>query len=134
MITPFSALQQIRGLIWQPAVRALVTGVYTGEIALTEFDRATAAKEKFIAINFLTTDFAQVQTGVLNMNIYCPDVSGIADGESLDAVLLAVKPLLEDAYTNDLNTELGTLTELKLDDKKYTVYNQRINVYAPNLL
>ncbi len=98
-MTPFQAIKEVRKLLWVSSVRALVTSVYTGEVALSEYDRAFNAKEKFIVINFLTGDFDQLQEAELNVNIYVPDVNGVMDGTSLDAIHNAVKPLIEDAYT-----------------------------------
>ncbi|WP_018629188.1 hypothetical protein [Niabella aurantiaca] len=132
-MTPFQAIQEVRSLIWVPLVKALVKNVYPGEVALSEYDRAFNAKEKFVVVNFLTGDFEQLQDVILNVNIYAPDLYGVMDGNGLDVVHNAIKPLLEDAYTSLINTKLGRINILREEDKQYTFYNQRLLVQAVNL-
>jgi len=133
MITPGKAIQELRKLIWVPSVKSVVNKCFTGEAALELFDQATNAKETFIVINSLTLDFDQYQEGVLNVNMYAPDLSGVTNWAALDAIHAVVKPLIENAYTDLLITELGNINVLKEEEKKYSFYNQRVIVHADNV-
>jgi len=133
MITPGRAITELRSLIWVPSVRAVVSKCFTGEVSLENFDQALDARELFIVINSLTLDFDQEQQGVLNVNMYAPDKSGVTNWGALDSMHAVVKPLIEDAYTNLLSTQLGNLNVVKEESKKYTFYNQRVQVFADNL-
>jgi hypothetical protein len=133
MITIKTAIDEVRKLINVASVKALVTSIYAGEIVQTEYNRAGSAKEKFITIGSLPVSFAQVQQGVINVNLYAPNLaSDVADLTTLDNILLAVKPLIEDASTTKISTELQTVTLLSEPSIKYSFYNLRVRVISVN--
>ena len=133
MITIKTAIDEVRKLINVASVKALVTSIYAGEIAQTEYNRAGTAKEKFITIGSLPVSFAQVQQGVINVNLYAPNLSSdVADLTTLDNILLAVKPLIEDASTSKIITELQTVSLLSEPTIKYSFYNLRVRVISVN--
>lgn len=134
MITIKTAIDEVRKLINVASVKALTTNIYAGEIAQAEYNRAGGAKEKFITIGSLPVSFEQVQQGVVNVNLYAPNLSiGVADLTTLDNLMLAVKPVIEDAYTVKIATELQTATLLSEPSINYSFYNLRIRIYAHNL-
>lgn len=133
MITIKTAIDEVRKLINVASVKALVTSIYAGEIAQTEYNRAGSAKEKFITIGSLPVSFEQVQQAVINVNLYAPNLSSdVADLTTLDNILLAVKPLIEDAYTLKISTTLQTATLLNEPTIKYSFYNLRVRVISVN--
>ena len=133
MITIKTAIDEVRKLINVASVKALVTTIYAGEIAQAEYNRAGGAKEKFITIGSLPVSFAQVQQGVINVNLYAPNLaSDVADLTTLDNILLAVKPLIEDASTTKISTELQTVSLLSEPTIKYSFYNLRVRVISVN--
>ena len=134
MITPLRAIEEVRTLINVPSVTSLVSRIYADEATINDLDAVMAAKQKFIAVNCLEHDFDQIQTGTVNVNIYVPDLpGGKRDIISLDAILLAIKPLLEDATTDNISTDLGRPTILKEEGKPYSFYNQRVNIFSDTL-
>lgn len=133
MITIKTAIDEVRKLINVASVKALVTSIYAGEIAQTEYNRAGSAKEKFITIGSLPVSFEQVQKGVVNVNLYAPNLAtDVADLTTLDNILLAVKPLIEDASTTKISTELQTVSLLSEPTIKYSFYNLRVRVISVN--
>ncbi|MBK7097780.1 MAG: hypothetical protein IPH58_04820 [Sphingobacteriales bacterium] len=133
MITIKTAIDEVRKLINVASVKALVTSIYAGEVSQTEYNRAGTAKEKFITIGSLPVSFAQVQQGVINVNLYAPNLSSdVADLTTLDNILLAVKPLIEDASTSKIITELQTVSLLSEPTIKYSFYNLRVRVISVN--
>ena len=134
MITPKTAIDEVRKLINTSSVKSLVSNIYAGEIAQGEYNRAGEAKEKFIVINSLPVSFGQVQEGVVNVNLFAPDlVNGVADYSVLDELLLAVKPLTDDGYTNKLSTKSENVSVVQEPTIKYHYYDLRVRVYAHNL-
>lgn len=133
MITIKTAIDEVRKLINVASVKALVTTIYAGEIAQAEYNRAGGAKEKFITIGSLPVSFEQVQKGVVNVNLYAPNLAtDVADLTTLDNILLAVKPLIEDASTSKILTELQTVSLLSEPTIKYSFYNLRVRVISVN--
>jgi hypothetical protein len=133
VITIKTAIDEVRKLINVASVKALVTSIYAGEVSQTEYNRAGTAKEKFITIGSLPVSFAQVQQGVINVNLYAPNLSSdVADLTTLDNILLAVKPLIEDASTSKIITELQTVSLLSEPTIKYSFYNLRVRVISVN--
>lgn len=134
MITIKTAIDEVRKLVNVTSVKALVTTIYAGEIAQAEYNRAGGAKEKFITIGSLPVSFEQVQQGVVNVNLYAPNISsGVEDLTTLDNILLAVKPVIEDAYTGKITTDLQTVSLLSEPSINYSFYNLRVRIYAHNL-
>ena len=133
MITIKTAIDEVRKLINVASVKALTTNIYAGEVSQTEYNRAGAAKEKFITIGSLPVSFEQVQKGVVNVNLYAPNLAtDVADLTTLDNILLAVKPLIEDASTAKISTELQTVSLLSEPTIKYSFYNLRVRVISVN--
>ena len=133
MITIKTAIDEVRRLINVASVKALVTSIYAGEVSQAEYNRAGGAKEKFITIGSLPVSFEQVQKGVVNVNLYAPNLAtDVADLTTLDNILLAVKPLIEDASTSKILTELQTVSLLSEPTIKYSFYNLRVRVISVN--
>ena len=133
MITGDIATEEVRKLINVPSVKALVSAISDGEISSTEYKNLSDAKKTFIAIRDLPTSFDQVQQCVVNVNLYAPNLlSDVADRKTLRNIFLAVKPLIEDAYTSVISTKLETMTLFSEPTIKYSFYNLRVRVISVN--
>lgn len=130
MITPNKAITEVRRLIYSAS---FPYKIFAGEISTETYSSLMNAKEKFIVINSLPVTFMQVQEGTINVNLYAPNrANGTTDLATLDAMLELVKPLIEDAYTDLISTELSTVTQL-FEEPNYTYYNLRIEIIGINL-
>lgn len=130
MITPNKAINEVRKLMYTVS---FPYKIFAGEISTETYSSLMNAKEKFIVINALPVTFMQVQEATVNVNLYAPNkANGTTDLATLDAMLELVKPLIEDAYTDLISTELSTVTQL-FEEPNYTYYNLRIETIGINL-
>lgn len=132
MITLLTAMTEVRSLINVPAVTSVVDQIIIGRFNPEQADKLFNENKTFIVVSFLTLDFEQVQEGVVNVNIYKPFKYGVPDYLGIDEVFQLIKPLLEDATTNNISTSLGR-PFIEDMENHYTMYNQRVNVMSVNV-
>lgn len=133
MITPKQAIEEVRTLINVPVVKAHVANIYADKVRQAEFDRAVSNNESFIVILYRSNTYRQVQSCDVIVNIYVKDFYGGADLDKLDAIFNAVKPLLENGYTDKCHTRLnGGTTIIEFDSIGYTMYSQDVRLTSVN--
>lgn len=100
-------------------------------ISDAEYQKATAAKESFFTIGTLPVYFGQIQQATANINCYAPNLkSGLRDRAKLSNMLLAVKPLIEDAYTPLISTEFTTAQVISEPSIPYHFNNIRVKIFS----
>lgn len=131
------AIQKVRNLLNVQSVKSLVAEIIAGEPAQAKYNSLANAKSKFIVVNSLPISFSSVQKGVVNINMYVPKtVSGTPDYLALKQILLAVKPLVEDAGDGVFYCyvdEKSTLSLLEEPSINYNFYNLRVQVVGFNI-
>lgn len=91
-----------------------------------------------IAINTLTFDARQLQTGLINVNIHCPDIVGAFNGQNftgqadfvnLNKIVKIVLPLIESATPYEIQSSIV----MEEKEKSQHYINIRVIVRSPNL-
>lgn len=104
------------------------------DISDAEYQRATTAKESFFTIECLPVFFGQIQEAVASINCYAPNlVNGLKDRAKLSNMLLAVKPIIEDATTSLLTTKFLTAKNIPEPNTTYHFNNIRVKITAENI-
>lgn len=127
----FDIVDSVRTLINVPAVNALVSAIRPIEAIPSDY----SAKSKFITIALLAGDFAQLQSGFVNINIYAPDIVTVPDYNALKTITNIVLPLVNDVYVNEMYVEINQ-TPKTIRDQEITGYHFssiKLKFFNPNL-
>lgn len=112
-----------------------VRNVISGEI-YKDYRPAGSVKED-IVINSITINNTFFQTGVFNVNCYVPYLKmkinsidqNVQNETRLIAINNAVKPLLENRYTNRCNIDIEFSTVVTDEKDCYISYRIKLNAY-----
>lgn len=137
MIDPEIAIQGVRSLINVPSVKALVSTIAAGELSQVQYNSLANAKSRFIVVNCKMVTFADVQRAFVNVNLYAPKTSnGTTDYPALKEMLLAVKPLLENAGNGNVYCFIDQDATIEILDEpsiNYSFYNLKVDVRSVNI-
>lgn len=136
MITTLEVVDWIYLLIDQSALKNEITGVVNKQ------NRPQNSNKEDCVINSLGISSAQLQEGVVNVNIYVPNITissagtqdlSQPDWKRLKHLTKVAVELLNEYWADDFHFILQNQTIIKDDESDSHFVNLRLEVYANNL-
>ncbi len=126
-------------LVWKSSLRTAISG------SIRRYLRPTNSFREDITINVLEQDFDQLQSGILNINLFVPNpeydatidgkvvrLRDIPDHTRVKVLAALCNVIFKSVYNKDKRALLELSNQIILTDKEQTVINNRIRLTIKN--